>query len=598
MQGRGSIQKAFQRSSLGWQQSYLKIVNKSSQLIPLAHNIAQLKVHNTLQLQKRQGLPVRAIVLKARQFGISTYIEADSFEDTYRRQNRHACVVSADKDSTDKVFKMCRTYLEELPKEMKRPIKHSNRKEIEYAAPHRSSILCQTAGKDVLGRGGTTHKVHATEVAFWAHAEQQMLGLVQEVPKNRDAIADTSVVLESTACGVGGFFHDTYWDAIKRLKVNSEDLNGYLPIFLPWYIFPEYQMPLPNWMQGTLQLINDEPYCEQDTIDYYRSFGVHLTPEQLFWRRYTINTDCGGDLGKFRQEYPGTAREAFQSTGKMIFVPALLDKYESKCCEPMAKVEFRKVESSVRYSNILRSYDCWRIWKWPEHNHEYILFGDVCEGILADRNNPKSDPDSHFAGILDRNTLEVVATFHGQCDTIPYGVQLVLGGTFYNWAWASPEINSCGLAVLNEFKRADYPKIYQRLGKDEEIVEQETAKLGYKTTMLNRKPGIEALKQVLKEQDITIYDKEIVDELRVFVYKNGRPEAETGYHDDAVMMMVGLIQLHLLCPMGDSLIEQQTTSDRGYDDDQYGNQQLAIAGACDVDIDDDLDGEEDYEDWE
>lgn len=582
-----SINNLFSRSSLGWQQKNLKIVNKKSQLVFLVHNIAQLKVHNTLQLQRDARLPQRTIVLKARQEGISTGVSADNFEDTWRRSNRHACVVSADTDSTNKVFNMCNIFYEELPADKKKQLEHSNRKELVYAAPHRSSILCQTAGKDVLGRGGTTHRIHATEVAFWRNADKQMLGLLQEVPKEIDSIADTCVVIESTANGVGGYFHNEYWKAIERLKRNPQDYNGYLPIFLPWYIFPDYRMALSVQMGGQFTLSNDEPYCEVDTVEYYASLGVRLTNEQLYWRRYTIDNDCGGDLSKFKQEYPGTAREAFQSTGRMIFTSGLLDKHEINCRPAIATIEFDK---DGKPTNVLRSLDCWKIWKWPQVNHEYIEFGDVCEGLLVNPDDPKSDPDYHYAGILDRNTGELVATFRGRCDTIPYGQQMVKAARFYMMSWASPEVNSCGLAVLNEFKRANYPRIYQRQGKDEEFVEEDTSKLGYKTTVLNRKPGIETLKETLKQQAIIIYDKQIIDECRTFINKNGKPQAETGYHDDAVMMLVGLIQLHLQCPIGNAGIEQSSTTDRP--DETKRLEGVAVAGAYDDEI-----NESDIDEW-
>jgi len=349
--------------------------------------------------------------------------------------------------------------------------------------------------------------------------------------------------------------------------------------------------------KGRLRLINAEPYLEQDTVNFLRSKNIVLTDEQVYWRRGKIKNACGGDLSLFKQEYPATAKEAFQSTGKMIFSPLLLDRHEQNCIPPIATVEFAGQGDSVKPETVLKNQNCWKIWKYPQRNHEYIAFGDVCEGILADPNDPKSDPDYHAAAILDRNTYEIVATFHGRCDTIPFGEQMVKAATFYNWAWASPEVNSCGLAVLNEFKRANYPKIYSRQGKDEELVEEDTSKLGYKTTVLNRKPGIETVKQVLKDNDITIYDKAIIDELRVFVNKNGRPEAESGYHDDFVMMLVGLIQLHLHCPIGDTDIEQETTADRRQPDNN--GLQLAMVGSYD-DLDDldDEDPYEDYDQWE
>ena len=210
----------FIKSSKGWQQSFLKIVDKQGQLVPLKHNIAQLKVQNTMRLQLDNNLPVMLIILKARQEGVSTYMEACIFEHINRKPNRHGCIVSADKDATAKVFRMCQTFQEEMPEVYRRELAKSNIKEIIYKPPHRSSMLCQTAGKKVLGRGGTTQYVHATEVAFLANAKTQLLGLLQEVPED----PDTMVIQETTANGVGGAFYETYWAAVEKTKAGE----------LPW----------------------------------------------------------------------------------------------------------------------------------------------------------------------------------------------------------------------------------------------------------------------------------------------------------------------------------------------------------------------------
>ena len=67
-------------TSLGWQYNNLKIVNKAGETVKLDHNIAQLRIHNTKRLQLMRDLPVRLIVLKARQEGVSTGEAADMFE--------------------------------------------------------------------------------------------------------------------------------------------------------------------------------------------------------------------------------------------------------------------------------------------------------------------------------------------------------------------------------------------------------------------------------------------------------------------------------------------------------------------------------------
>ncbi len=532
------------RTSLGWQRRNLKIVNKKSKVVSLHHNIAQLKTYNTKRLQKENGFPVRIIICKARQMGLSTGEEADMFEDVNRKPNRHGCVISADTDSTNKVFNMCRTFQQELPGDVRRQTRHSNRKEISYTVPHRSSILCQTAGKDVLGRGGTTHKVHATEVAFWARAEKQLFGMLQEVPLE----PDTSVAIESTAFGTTGEFHDRFWNAVDRIRSCPTDYNGYLPVFLPWHIFPEYQMAVP----ANYHL---DPYGDHEVYGDEKQLltKYSCSPEQLYWRRYKIDNDFKKDLPRFMQEYPATARESFQGTGRLVFIPSAVDALERHCKKPVANVEFYRDDSGdVRYRNVHRRQNCWSIWKWPQSNHDYACFGDVAEGLLADPSNPRSDPDRSVSIVLDRTSFDLPAVYYGRPDTIEFGDQMLMGAEFFRMAWSSPEMNSIGQSVLDTFKRAEYPYIYQREHKEETDVEEDSSFLGWKTTVKTRKPMIADLITVVNEGELHVYDQRIIDEARSFVHdKNGKPCADTGRHDDCIMSLAGVIQLHQRCPYGD-----------------------------------------------
>ena len=57
-----------------------------------------------------------------------------------------------------------------------------------------------------LGRGGTLHYVHASEVAFWERPEEPVLAINQSVPQHWD----TLVFWESTANGIHNLFHRTW----------------------------------------------------------------------------------------------------------------------------------------------------------------------------------------------------------------------------------------------------------------------------------------------------------------------------------------------------------------------------------------------------
>jgi len=566
----------YKRTSLGWQSENLKIIDKQSRLVPLIHNKAQLKVHNAMQLQIKHNLPVMLIIAKARQRGISTKIEADIFERINRRKNAHGCVVSADRESTDKVFRMCQTFQEEMPSDIKRPTDRSSAKEIRYKSPRRSSMLCQTAGKKVLGRGGTTQYVHATEVAFWANADTQLLSLLQEVPND----PDTMIILESTANGVGGAFYDTYWAAVERLRNDPHDYSGYLPIFLSWQDEPEYQIPLPKGHKSVPNMTPEmEEYVKEGLV-----MGVELTQEQIYFALLTVQNKCGGDISRFKAEYPRTAREAFQSTGRMVFNPIDIDIMERNCRPPAATVEFYEAEGGkVKYRHVNRRENCWSIWKWPISNHSYCEFGDVAEGVLSDTNDPKSEPDRSVAGILDRNAFDLPATYYGRPDTIDYADQMILAAKYFNYPWASPEMNSIGQSILDAFKRADYPYIYNREHKEETIQREDSEKLGWKTTALTRKPMIADLQTVAKEHELIIYDIRFIEEMRTFVWNpQGKAQAETGEHDDCVICLAGLIQLHQRCPLNEDLSWADTT--------KKPERPIAVMGAYDPDDEDDEDG--------
>ena len=278
----------------------LKIVNMDGRIVPLSLNIAQRMIHKTIEeVQLANGYPVRGIVLKARRQGISTYTEGRFFYEINHREHVNAVVASADVVSTNKVFKMAKMFQKSMPRGIQKETDYSNRKEIVYSEPHGSAFIAQTAGTEVLGRGGQNHYFHPTEFAFWKDAKAQFGGAMQEVPDK-----DSMVIIESTANGIGGAFHDMYWQAKDDWKF-SKSPGNFLPFFLPWFVFPEYQRKIPYKVKFQV----GQPHAsnipaewlgiEEEMVSKY-----HLTEEQLFWRRWAIKNKCQNDLNLFQQEYP------------------------------------------------------------------------------------------------------------------------------------------------------------------------------------------------------------------------------------------------------------------------------------------------------
>lgn len=527
----------FHFDAMNWMAQYLKISTVHGQIRPLVANIAQLKVHNTLLLQEKAGVGIRALILKARREGVSTYVAGRFFMECNILPNRTATVVSADAEATDKVFKMTTRFQDHMPPNFKRPTDYSSRKEIIYSAPHSSAIQCYTAGKEVLGRGGLTHYLHATEFAFWARAMEQFGGAVQEVPDG----PGTMVIIESTANGVGGAFYDMYSQAVDDWK-KSQDVRNYIPIFLPWFVFPDYTMePEEGFETGKPHSeIVDQEWCEAEE-ELVRRF--HCRPDQLMWRRWAIKNRCQGRLSLFQQEFPSNEEEAFVSSGRMVFSGAQIARQASKCKRPVL-VLFQK---NNEYYPVNSAFDSWQLVGEKRATYSYVMGVDCCEGKSVDSSDPKADSDYHGIVILCRDTSEVVAAYKGQCDQKTLGKQVLLAARYWNNAWINIELPT-GAVLLEFLKENGYENIVRRRKGHEGLFTEETEEFGFKTTTTTR-PIL--VKNVVSEIDhLTVGIDDIVSEMRTFVYnKEGKEIHQPGKHDDLLFGLFLAYYAHLHCPV-------------------------------------------------
>ena len=134
-----------------------------------------------------------------------------------------------DSATSDALFAMSRNIIQNMKPEFKPVLKKSNSKEIGFEH-NDSGYRLYTAGSPEAGRGTTPTIAHLSEVAFWTHDAKILAGLFQGISQ-----ADgTEVILESTANGVGNEFHRLWKGAVAGE-------NEYIPIFVPWFLMPEYR---------------------------------------------------------------------------------------------------------------------------------------------------------------------------------------------------------------------------------------------------------------------------------------------------------------------------------------------------------------------
>lgn len=489
-------------------ENYLKIRNKKSQIVPFLLNEPQQKYYNIIKKLYQEGKPIRIIILKARQMGFSTETEAILFKKTATKHNVSSGIIAHKEDSTTNLFEMSKLFYENLPEPMKPARKKSNAKELVFNNRDNtglnSRIKCMTAGGKGIGRSDTFINLHLSELAFWeGDKKKTLIGLLQAVPNTPDSM----VIIESTANGYEYF--KELWDK----AVAGE--NEFYPLFVGWNELKEYQMPYTGFT-----LTEDEKYLQKT---------YNVTLEQLTWRRWCINNNCGGDVDVFKQEYPICPEEAFLSTGRCYFNKELIVKrIESiRQKEPILRGSFICNYDGLKITNIKLRTDKLgeiKIFKKPEPSRPYVLGGDTAgEGS-----------DFFTALVIDNITGEHVATLKMQCEELEYVKQVYCLGKYYNNALIGLE-NNYSTYPTNKLAELKYPKLYVR-EKEDISVEQYEQKYGFKTTTITRPLILAMLQEIVAEEIEKINDIEILQEMLTFIKnKVGRPEAEQGYHDDLVM---------------------------------------------------------------
>jgi hypothetical protein len=266
----------------------LKIRTKSGAIVPLQLNAAQRYIHQRVEEQRARTGKVRAVILKGRQQGCSTYIEGRFYWRVTHSKGVRAFILTHEDDATNNLFELANRYHENCPALVKPSTSAANAKELHFDKLD-SGYKVGTAGNKAVGRSSTVQLFHGSEVGFWPNAQQHAAGILQAIP-DEDG---TEVFKESTANGVGNYFHKEWQDA-------EAGLSEYIAIFVPWFWSEEYAKPV-------------EPGFALDEEERGYQEAHNLSLEQMAWRRAKIIELKDPTL--FKQEYPATAAEAFQVSG-------------------------------------------------------------------------------------------------------------------------------------------------------------------------------------------------------------------------------------------------------------------------------------------
>lgn len=276
----------------------LKIRDKNGDVQPFVWNKAQHMLHDMLEQQKAEKGWVRALVLKGRQQGISTYVGARFYKRTAMQKGKRTMILTHLDASTQALFTMAKTYYELSDRTLRPITKNNSGTELNFGKLL-SGYRVATAGSKNAGRGDTFQYMHGSEAAFWPNAEKIMAGLGQTVP----LLPGSECILETTANGLSNIFY-------KMWKLAESGESDYIACFIPWFVQEEYR-------REDTSALDMSPA----DIEYMEAFGLDL--EQMAWRQAKIRSDFANSVDWFNQEYPATPDMAFLKVGHRPLINTL-----------------------------------------------------------------------------------------------------------------------------------------------------------------------------------------------------------------------------------------------------------------------------------
>jgi hypothetical protein len=575
-------------------QGVAKVVSKSRRLVPLIASPWQLEFDELLERQRAAGQPMRAIVLKARQLGFSTWTEAKIAQRLTMLPYQNAVVVAHRVKAAGTIFEMTRRMHSHLPSQQElglgfsvkpdiiaKSFSPNGRKFIEFGEQSTrlramgrdgSSLLdIDTAESPEAVRGETKNLVHLSEFAKWP--ERATSGMTSKMASVLNAVPyepETMVVLEFTAHGLNHAYRR--WIAAKEGAGDPMSGETYAALFVPWWREPGYQMAF-HTEEARQDFIDHElgrgPYGEDEEM---LSEVLGLTPEQLLWRRMQIRTQHGESLEAFKQEYPATDEEAFIGSGNPVFPGILVARAIKQVeTEPEPVIGTLRagawVEKKTRGGTIeiptravwvpqedmLRDELALKVWEHPRSESEeallpeserkgqgqYVVGADFSEG----QENTISVGDYHAIHVIDHVRKVQVAEHLSRADLSKLPLWVVLIGLYFNEAWLAPERNGPGIYVVEALKDYRYRMIY-RPRRPGDRGDKPSNRIGWETTQAT-KPVMEGtFEEALADGSHGLRSLPTARQMNTYVAdERNRHGAQPGEHDD--LLMAAMIARHV-----------------------------------------------------
>lgn len=250
--------------------------------------------------------------------------------------------------------------------------------------------------------------------------------------------------------------------------------NSFVPIRLPWTVHPE----------------RDQKWRDQQDAD----LGTKLAAQE-----------CDGD---------------FMTSGDTVFEADVLKFYEDN--QIQNPIEKRGMDGNL-----------W-VWEIPDYSKSYIVSADVARG---------DGKDYSTAHVIELESLTQVAEYRGLIGTRDFGNFLVGLASEYNDALLAVENANIGWDVVQTVIDRGYKNLYYSSRTESFTSEQWNRRgendmvPGHTTSAKTRPIMIEKVREYVGEKLCILHSKRLIEEMKVFSWKNGKAQAQEGYNDDLIMAL-------------------------------------------------------------
>lgn len=532
--------------------------------------------------KRKAGLPIRLILLKARQWGGSTTTQLYmAWLQFIHKTGLNSLIVAHQGAASDEIKDMfdtmIRQYPVELLHEMGDTFSQNEPKIVPVGKSGSTSRVPQRNCKIKIGtaerpdgcRGGAYSLVHLSEVGLWRKTEgKSPEDIVRSACSGILLRPLTMIVMESTANGTGNFFHTEY-TAAANPDINSQ----FDALFIPWFSIEQYSMPFSSKQE--MQQFAENLYRNRlsDNVASTREEpGRYLwslwekgaTLEAINW--YVHERAGKNDHAVMASEFPSDDLEAFVHSGSMVFDRYLVEKFRSACRPPrfIGDLDADATEGPDALANIRFNPDSQAhlsVWTLPETDDAAYISDRYL--TVVDVGGRSAKADFSVVLVIDRiNMMEngrpaVVAQWYGHIDIDLLAWKAAQIAAFYDNSLLVIESNTLethdpnrqieggdqSQFILNQISTV-YPNLYARRQSEDEIRQGLPRKYGFHTNIATKPMIISTLIKAVRDHLYTERDTRALDELLVYERKpNGAYGAILGRHDD--LLMTRAIGLHI-----------------------------------------------------